>query len=130
MELLKCRLSFSLSNLSSLPIPTPCCTDLLEAQRMEVKEAQIKAMHIAVAETFPEPNRRLLQRVLKMMRTVAAHASENRMTTPAVAACMAPLLLRPLLTDQLIVSRHPEAIYDKPQYQKEPTSKKAKARHI
>lgn len=89
-----------LRELPSLPVPTPCCTALLEAQRMEVKEAQIKAMHIAVAETFPEPNRRLLQRVLKMMRTVAAHASENRMTTPAVAACMAPLLLRPLLTGE------------------------------
>lgn len=35
-----------------------------------------------------------------MMHTIAAHASENRMTTSAVAACMAPLLLRPLLAGE------------------------------
>lgn len=32
-----------------------------------------------------------------MMHTISLHASENRMTPSAVAACMAPLLLRPLL---------------------------------
>lgn len=32
-----------------------------------------------------------------MMQTVAAHKSVNRMTLSALAACMAPLLLRPLL---------------------------------
>lgn len=32
-----------------------------------------------------------------MMRLIASHKSENRMTISAVAACMAPLLLRPLL---------------------------------
>lgn len=32
-----------------------------------------------------------------MMLTVASHKAENRMSTSAVAACMAPLLLRPLL---------------------------------
>lgn len=31
------------------------------------------------------------------MQTVASHKSENRMSSSAVAACMAPLLLRPLL---------------------------------
>lgn len=36
-------------------------------------------------------------RILKMMRTVAYHKSENRMSLSALAACMAPLLLRPLL---------------------------------
>ena len=32
-----------------------------------------------------------------MMQTVASHKAENRMSISAVAACMAPLLLRPLL---------------------------------
>lgn len=32
-----------------------------------------------------------------MMQTVASHKAENRMSCSAVAACMAPLLLRPLL---------------------------------
>lgn len=32
-----------------------------------------------------------------MMQTVAVHKSVNRMTLSALAACMAPLLLRPLL---------------------------------
>lgn len=35
-----------------------------------------------------------------MMQTVVAHKTENRMSTPAVAACMAPLLLRPLLAGE------------------------------
>lgn len=32
-----------------------------------------------------------------MMQTIASHKAENRMSCSAVAACMAPLLLRPLL---------------------------------
>ena len=39
-------------------------------------------------------------RILKMMHTIAAHTAENRMTPSAVAACMAPLLLRPLLAGE------------------------------
>lgn len=35
-----------------------------------------------------------------MMHTIAAHTSDNRMTPSAVAACMAPLLLRPLLAGE------------------------------
>ena len=35
-----------------------------------------------------------------MMRIVASHRSENRMAISAVAACMAPLLLRPLLAGE------------------------------
>lgn len=35
-----------------------------------------------------------------MMHAVASHTSENRMTSSAVAACMAPLLLRPLLAGE------------------------------
>uniref|UniRef100_A0A0E0D0Q8 Rho-GAP domain-containing protein n=1 Tax=Oryza meridionalis TaxID=40149 RepID=A0A0E0D0Q8_9ORYZ len=69
-------------------------------QGLETKDARINAMRSAIAETFPEPNRRLLQRILKMMYTIASHTSENRMTASAVAACMAPLLLRPLLAGE------------------------------
>ncbi|KAJ6964773.1 rho GTPase-activating protein 7-like isoform X1 [Populus alba x Populus x berolinensis] len=57
-------------------------------------------MRSAIVETFPEPNRRLLQRILKMMHAISSHAHENRMNPSAVAACMAPLLLRPLLAGE------------------------------
>ncbi|CAM0873243.1 unnamed protein product [Alopecurus aequalis] len=89
-----------LRELPSSPVPASCCTALLEAFRLETKEARINAMCSAISETFPEPNRRLLQRILKMMYTVASHTAENRMTASAVAACMAPLLLRPLLAGE------------------------------
>lgn len=35
-----------------------------------------------------------------MMRTISIRVPENRMTPSAVAACMAPLLLRPLLAGE------------------------------
>lgn len=35
-----------------------------------------------------------------MMQTVASHKAVNRMSISAVAACMAPLLLRPLLAGE------------------------------
>ncbi|KAL2608815.1 hypothetical protein R1flu_027388 [Riccia fluitans] len=89
-----------LRELPSSPVPATCCTALLEAHRLEGKESRLASMRIAVAETFPEPNRRLLMRVLRMMRAVASHHAENRMTSSAVAACMAPLLLRPLLAGE------------------------------
>ncbi|KAL6010100.1 Rho GTPase-activating protein 7 [Asimina triloba] len=89
-----------LRELPSSPVPASCCTALLEAYRIERKEARAIAMRSAISETFPEPNRRLLQRILKMMHTIACHTSENRMTASAVAACMAPLLLRPLLAGE------------------------------
>jgi hypothetical protein len=57
-------------------------------------------MRTAISNTSPEPNRQLLQRLLRMMRAVSAHAAQNRMTASAVAACMAPLLLRPLLAGE------------------------------
>ncbi|THG10378.1 hypothetical protein TEA_015593 [Camellia sinensis var. sinensis] len=38
------------------------------------------------------------RRILMMMQTVASHKAVNRMSSSAVAACMAPLLLRPLLS--------------------------------
>ncbi|KAI3450037.1 hypothetical protein Pfo_006702 [Paulownia fortunei] len=89
-----------LRELPSSPVPASCCTALLEAYKIDRKEARVNAMHSAIQETFPEPNRRLLQRILKMMHTISSHASENRMTPSAVAACMAPLLLRPLLAGE------------------------------
>ncbi|KAL8527418.1 hypothetical protein ACS0TY_005323 [Phlomoides rotata] len=89
-----------LRELPSSPVPASCCTALLEAYKIDRKEARVNATQSAIQETFPEPNRRLLQRVLKMMHTISSHASENRMTPSAVAACMAPLLLRPLLAGE------------------------------
>ncbi|VAH42897.1 unnamed protein product [Triticum turgidum subsp. durum] len=89
-----------LRELPSSPVPASCCTALLEAFRLESKESRINSMRAAMSETFPEPNRRLLQRILRMMYTVASHTTENRMTPSAVAACMAPLLLRPLLAGE------------------------------
>ncbi|KAF8670413.1 hypothetical protein HU200_050719 [Digitaria exilis] len=89
-----------LRELPSSPVPASCCTALLEAFRLEIKESRINSMRAAVSETFPEPNRRLLQRILRMMHTIASHTAENRMTPSAVAACMAPLLLRPLLAGE------------------------------
>ncbi|VAH27081.1 unnamed protein product [Triticum turgidum subsp. durum] len=89
-----------LRELPSSPVPASCCTALLEAFRLESKESRINSMRAAMSETFPEPNRRLLQRILRMMHTVASHTTENRMTPSAVAACMAPLLLRPLLAGE------------------------------
>nr|XP_043632138.1 rho GTPase-activating protein 7-like [Erigeron canadensis] len=89
-----------LRELPSSPVPASCCTALLEAYKIDRKEARINAMRAAISETFPEPNRRLLQRILKMMQTVSSHTAENRMTPSAVAACMAPLLLRPLLAGE------------------------------
>nr|XP_017257325.1 PREDICTED: rho GTPase-activating protein 7-like isoform X2 [Daucus carota subsp. sativus] len=89
-----------LRELPSSPVPASCCTALLEAYKIDKKEARLNAMRSAILETFPEPNRRLLQRILKMMHTVSIHAPVNRMTPSAVAACMAPLLLRPLLAGE------------------------------
>lgn len=89
-----------LRELPSSPVPASCCTALLEAYKIDRMEARISAMRSAILETFPEPNRRLLQRILKMMHTISSHAHENRMTPSAVAVCMAPLLLRPLLAGE------------------------------
>ncbi|CAF1778217.1 hypothetical protein Bca4012_045743 [Brassica carinata] len=89
-----------LRELPSSPVSASCCTALLEAYRIESKEARISSLRSALAETFPEPNRRLLQRILKMMHTISSHFHENRMSPSAVAACMAPLLLRPLLAGE------------------------------
>ncbi|KAL7245550.1 hypothetical protein ACSBR2_000811 [Camellia fascicularis] len=88
---------YVLRELPSSPVPASCCNALLETCRTD-RGRRVAAMREAICETFPEPNRRLLQRILKMMQTVASHKTENRMSSSAVAACMAPLLLRPLLS--------------------------------
>ncbi|CAK9312995.1 unnamed protein product [Citrullus colocynthis] len=87
---------YVIRELPSSPVPASCCNALLEACKTD-RGIRVNAMRSAIYETFPEPNRRLLQRILTMMQTVASHKAENRMSSSAVAACMAPLLLRPLL---------------------------------
>ncbi|XP_011649700.1 rho GTPase-activating protein REN1 [Cucumis sativus] len=87
---------YVIRELPSSPVPASCCNALLEACKTD-RGIRVNAMRSAICETFPEPNRRLLQRILMMMQTVASHKAENRMSSSAVAACMAPLLLRPLL---------------------------------
>nr|VDD33980.1 unnamed protein product [Brassica oleracea] len=89
-----------LRQLPSSPVPASCCTALLEAYKIDHKETRIKSLRSAIVETFPEPNRRLLLRILRMMHTITSHSRENRMTSSAVAACMSPLLLRPLLAGE------------------------------
>ncbi|XP_073110401.1 rho GTPase-activating protein 7 [Elaeis guineensis] len=89
-------IKYVLRELPSSPVPASCCTALVDAYRTDRGE-RMDAMRATIYETFPEPNRRLVQRILKMMRKVAYHRSENRMSLSALAACMAPLLLRPLL---------------------------------
>ncbi|XXG77190.1 hypothetical protein AAC387_Pa08g1387 [Persea americana] len=81
---------------ASPPIPASCCTSLLDAFKT-THGSRVNAMRATISETFLEPTRLLLKRILKMMQIVASHKSENLMSTPAVAACMAPLLLRPLM---------------------------------
>ncbi|XP_028777698.1 rho GTPase-activating protein REN1-like [Neltuma alba] len=88
-----------LRELPSSPVPASCCKALLEACRTE-RSRRISTMRAAISETFPEPNRRLLQRILLMMQAVASHKAENRMSSTAVAACMAPLLLRALFAGE------------------------------
>ncbi|KAK0577189.1 hypothetical protein LWI29_029293 [Acer saccharum] len=90
---------YVIRELPSSPVPASCCNALLEACRTD-RGGRVNAMRTAICETFPEPNRRLLQRILMMMQIVASRKSENRMSSSAVAACMAPLLLRPLLAGE------------------------------
>nr|GLL48128.1 rho GTPase-activating protein REN1-like isoform X2 [Ipomoea trifida] len=92
-------IKYILRELPSSPVPASCCSALLDACRVD-RGNKVNAIRSAILETFPEPNRRLLQRILVMMRHVVAFKNENRMSTSAVAACMAPLLLRPLLSGE------------------------------
>ncbi|KAL8030234.1 hypothetical protein ABFX02_14G273500 [Erythranthe guttata] len=89
-------IKYVLRELPSPPVPASCCKALLESYRTE-RSMRVNAMRTAVCETFPEPNRRLLQRILMTMQAVASNKAVNRMSVSAVAACMSPLLLRPLL---------------------------------
>uniref|UniRef100_A0A7N0SZU9 Rho-GAP domain-containing protein n=1 Tax=Kalanchoe fedtschenkoi TaxID=63787 RepID=A0A7N0SZU9_KALFE len=89
-------IKYVLRELPSSPVPASCCNALVEARRAD-RGNRVNAIRIAICETFPEPNRLLLQRILNMMQKVVSHKNENRMSVSAVAACMAPLLLRPLL---------------------------------
>ncbi|KAI3685776.1 hypothetical protein L6452_35034 [Arctium lappa] len=92
-------IKYVLRELPSPPIPASCCNALLDAYRTD-QANRVNAMRAAICDTFPEPNRRLLQRILIMMETVAENKNVNRMSVSAVAACMAPLLLRPLLAGE------------------------------
>ncbi|XP_024962214.1 rho GTPase-activating protein REN1-like [Cynara cardunculus var. scolymus] len=92
-------IKYVLRELPSPPIPASCCNALLDAYRTD-QANRVNAMRAAICDTFPEPNRRLLQRILIMMEAVADNKNVNRMSVSAVAACMAPLLLRPLLAGE------------------------------
>ncbi|XP_015691270.1 rho GTPase-activating protein REN1-like isoform X2 [Oryza brachyantha] len=89
-------IKYVLREMPSSPVPAPCCTALVGAYRTD-KTRRLDAMNKVIYEVFPEPNRELLQRILKMMQIVGSHKAVNRMSPSALAACMAPLLLRPLL---------------------------------
>ncbi|KAL6645888.1 hypothetical protein ACP70R_017496 [Stipagrostis hirtigluma subsp. patula] len=89
-------IKYILREMPSSPVPAPCCTALVRAYRMD-KKRRFDAMNRVIYEVFPEPNRQLLQRILKMMQIVGSQKAVNRMSPSALAACMAPLLLRPLL---------------------------------
>uniref|UniRef100_A0A7N0RIK1 Rho GTPase activating protein n=1 Tax=Kalanchoe fedtschenkoi TaxID=63787 RepID=A0A7N0RIK1_KALFE len=86
-----------LRELPSSPVPISCCDELLKAY--DQNEAQINAFRVAILKKLPEPNQLLFQRILKMMYTISC-CPENRMTPSAVATCMAPLLLRPILSGE------------------------------
>ncbi|KAI3760752.1 hypothetical protein L1987_51151 [Smallanthus sonchifolius] len=62
-------IKYVLRELPSSPVPASCCNALLDAY----------------------------SRILIMMEAVAENKNVNRMSVSAVAACMAPLLLRPIL---------------------------------
>ncbi|KAK8446310.1 hypothetical protein SEVIR_9G467800v4 [Setaria viridis] len=89
-------IKYILREMPSSPVPASCCTSLVRAYRTD-KTRRLDAMNRVIYEVFPEPNRQLLQRILKMMQIVGSHKAVNRMSASALAACMAPLLLRPLL---------------------------------
>ncbi|XP_052150532.1 rho GTPase-activating protein REN1-like isoform X2 [Oryza glaberrima] len=89
-------IKYVLREMPSSPVPAPCCTALVGAYRTD-KTKRLDAMSKVIYEVFPEPNQQLLQRILKMMQIVGSHKAVNRMSPSALAACMAPLLLRPLL---------------------------------
>ncbi|XP_048571814.1 rho GTPase-activating protein REN1-like [Triticum urartu] len=93
-----------LREMPASPVPAACCTALVTAYRTD-KTKRLDALNKVVYEVFPEPNRQLLQRILKMMMIVGSHKAVNRMSNSALAACMAPLLLRPLLLGECEIDK-------------------------
>ncbi|KAJ0751590.1 putative Rho GTPase activation protein [Helianthus annuus] len=93
-------IKYVLRELPSSPVPASCCKALLQAYRTD-RCSRVNMMRAAICDTFPEPNRRLLQRILMTMEAVAENKDVNRMSVSAVAACMSPLLLRPLLAGEV-----------------------------
>ncbi|KAL0371055.1 UNVERIFIED_CONTAM: Rho GTPase-activating protein 7 [Sesamum angustifolium] len=73
----------------------------LVRMRMPMSSATVLSMFFGSYPSSPVPSA-AAQLCWKptMMHTISSHASENRMTPSAVAACMAPLLLRPLLAGE------------------------------
>ncbi|XP_071728756.1 rho GTPase-activating protein REN1-like [Rutidosis leptorrhynchoides] len=100
-------IKYVLREMPSPPVPASCCSALLEAYRSD-RATKVGAMRAAICDTFPEPNRRLLQRILIMMEAVAENKAVNRMSVSAVAACMSPLLLRPLLAGEVELGQGPD----------------------
>ncbi|KAL9662713.1 hypothetical protein QQ045_027546 [Rhodiola kirilowii] len=80
-------------------IPVCCCNELLKVYEIDQNEAQINAFRVAILKKLPEPNQCLFKRILKMMYAISC-TPENRMSPSAIAACMAPLLLRPILAGE------------------------------
>ncbi|KAI3508877.1 hypothetical protein L1887_23897 [Cichorium endivia] len=100
-------IKYVLREMPSPPVPASCCSALLEAYRTD-RTTRVGAIRAAICDTFPEPNRRLLQRILIMMEAVAENKAVNRMSVSAVAACMSPLLLRPLLAGEVDLGKGSE----------------------
>ncbi|KAM0914902.1 hypothetical protein ACQ4PT_011181 [Festuca glaucescens] len=75
-----------LREMPASPIPASCCTALVTAYPITTSNS-----------TNGHQTHHLSYRILKMMMVVGSHKAVNRMSNSALAACMAPLLLRPLL---------------------------------
>ncbi|GJX98826.1 Rho GTPase-activating protein REN1-like protein isoform X1 [Tanacetum coccineum] len=77
-------IKFVLRELPSSPVPASCCKALLQAYRTD-RGSRVNNMRAAICDTFPEPNRRLLQRILMTMEAVAENKDVNRMRTAVCA---------------------------------------------
>ncbi|XP_020593110.1 rho GTPase-activating protein 6-like isoform X2 [Phalaenopsis equestris] len=104
-------IKYVLREMPSSPVPASCCTALVHAYRTH-SGSRVENIRDAIYETFPVPNRHLLQRILQMILVVAAHKAENRMGLSALAACMAPLLLCPLLAGECEISNDFQTDHD------------------
>ncbi|MFS7941417.1 putative Rho GTPase activation protein [Helianthus anomalus] len=56
-------IKYVLRELPSSPVPASCCKALLQAYRTD-RCSRVNMMRAAICDTFPEPNRRLLQRYI------------------------------------------------------------------